>query len=109
MPSLGRRVDRTLLERLSGALRVLPSLLATATKLARDHCVEAGRSVSRQRANTVRRGLLFNGFNPATDGHGVEELVSFLCGVVVSPCRWERVTMSKKDRLVMVEWAGVAV
>lgn len=106
MPSLDRGFYRTLLEGLSSAMEVQPFSLAAATKLARDHSVEAGRAVSRQHANTVMRGLLFNGFNPAIDGHGIDELVSYLCGVVVSACRREGVKMSDQDKLILVEWVG---
>jgi hypothetical protein len=106
MPSLDRGFYRTLLEGLSSAMEVQPFSLAAATKLARDHSVEAGRAVRRQHANTVMRELLFNGFNPAIDGHGIDELVSYLCGVVVSACRREGVKMSDQDKLILVEWVG---
>lgn len=106
MPSLDRGIYRTLLEGLSGAMDVQPFSLAGVTKLSRDHSVEAGRAVSRQHANTVMRGLLFNGYNPATDAHDVDRLVSFLCDVVVSACRREGVKMSDQDKLTLIEWVG---
>ena len=108
MPSLERGFYRTLLEGLSGAMDVEPFSLAAVTKLARDHSVEASRAVSRQHANTVMRGMLFNGFDPSQDAHGVDELVAFLCGVVVSACRREGVKMSDQDKLALLEWVGAA-
>lgn len=106
LPTLERGRYRILLEGLSNAMGVEPFSLAGVTKLARDRSVAAGNPVNRQHANTVMRGLLFNGFDPTRDGHSTDELVAFLCGMVVSACRREGVKMSDQDKLVLVEWVG---
>lgn len=104
MPSLQRGVYRALIEGLSGAMHVQPFSMASVTNLARDHSIQAGKPVSRHHANTVIRGLLFNGFDPATDAHGVEELMAYLCGVVAAACRREGVKMSEEDKSELLEW-----
>lgn len=106
LPILERGRYRILLEGLSNAMDVTPFSLAAVTKLARDRSLDAGKPVNRQHANTVMRGLLFNGFDPTRDGHTPDELVAFLCGVVVSACRREGVKMSEPDKQVLVEWVG---
>lgn len=106
LPTLERGRYRILLDGLSNAMGVEPFSLAGVTKLARDRSVAAGKPVNRQHANTVMRGLLFNGFDPTRDGHSTDELVAFLCGMVVSACRREGVKMSDQDKLVLVEWVG---
>jgi hypothetical protein len=104
LPSLERGRYRALLEGLSIALDVRPFSLADATKLTRDHCVAQGQPVSRQHANTVLRGLLFNGFDPVEDGHGLQDLVVFTSGIVSASCRREGLKMSDADKVALAEW-----
>jgi hypothetical protein len=78
--------------------------LAAVTKIARDYSVDKAKPVNRQHANTLMRSLLFNGFDPAKDVHGLDELVTFLCGVVVSACQREGVKMSDQDKLALLDW-----
>jgi len=104
LPVLEKGRYRILLEGLANSMDIQPFSLATATKLARDHCVTSGKPVSRQHANTVMRGLLFNGFDPARDGHRLVDLVEFMCGTVVSACRREGVKVTDEGVAALVEW-----
>lgn len=104
LPSLERGRYRTLIEGLSNAMGMQSYSLAAVTKIARDYSVDKGKPVNRQHANTLMRSLLFNGFDPAKDVHGLDELVTFLCGVVVSACQREGVKMSDQDKLALLDW-----
>lgn len=104
LPNLERGRYRVLLEGLSAALASEPFQLAAVTKVARDHCVSQGRPVSRQHANYVMRGMLFNGFDPATHPHDVPALVDFLLRMAVSACRREGLKMSEPDERLLRDW-----
>lgn len=95
---------KALLEGVSLALQAGKANLTDITRIARDHCVEIGKPVSRAHSSTVMRTLLFHGFNPVSDGHTLDELIGFTCSMVASVCRREDVRMSDQDKLTLVEW-----
>lgn len=97
---------KALLEGVSLALSAGKTNLTDITRIARDHCVEIGKPVSRAHASTVMRALLFNGFDPEVHGRGLGELIAFTCGMVASVCSREEVRMTDDDKQTLLEWIG---
>lgn len=105
LPILDADRYRATLEALSETLDASADFqLADVTKGMRDGTQARGKAVSRVHCNTLLRTLLFNGFQPGSDSHRFEDLVTTTCGVIAAAAAREGLKIGDSERQALLAW-----